>query len=256
MPDLDWNRAMWGSAYAWTALGEEWSHSWGGSEAQWFGTLYPRLHRFLPARRILEIAPGYGRWSKYLIPNCDEFLGIDLAEKCVHGCREIFASATHARFVTNDGQTLTAAPDGSFDFVFSFDSLVHADYDVMASYVPEVLRKLAPGGVAFLHHSNLLAFGGAIGGQHGRSMSVSAQVMADLIRHRGGAVLVQEVVNWGGDQLIDCLSLFGRRDDYPAANPVQLQNRMFMAESTLIHHFQSPYSKLESARKQALAAAE
>jgi hypothetical protein len=27
---------------------------WGGSEPQWFGSLYPRLHRFLPARAILE----------------------------------------------------------------------------------------------------------------------------------------------------------------------------------------------------------
>lgn len=244
MPDLNWNKLKWGSDYDWPALGEEWSHGWGGSEAQWFGTLYPRLHRFLPARRILEIAPGYGRWSKFLIPACDEFVGIDLLEKCTDACREIFAPAKHAQFFANDGQTLSAAPDG-IDFVFSFDSLVHADYEVMAAYIPQILSKLSPAGVAFLHHSNLLAYGGAIGWQHGRSMSVSADVMQKLIEHSGGSVLIQEVVNWGGDQLIDCLTLFGRRDGYPFVKPVRLENPLFMSESILIRNFQSPYSALQ-----------
>lgn len=154
MPDLDWNKTAWGSIYAWHDSGEEWSTAWGGSEAQWFGAIFPRLHRFLPARRILEIAPGFGRWTKYLIPVCDEFVCIDLSSKCVDACRDRFAAAGHAQFFVNDGHSLAEAKDESFDLVFSFDSLVHAEADVLTSYVPQVLRKLSPGGVAFLHHSN------------------------------------------------------------------------------------------------------
>jgi hypothetical protein len=45
--------------------------------------------------------------------------------------------------------------NGSIDFAFSFDSLVHAESDVMSSYAHELARVLKPGGVAFLHHSNL-----------------------------------------------------------------------------------------------------
>ena len=59
MPDLNWNKTVWGSTYGWQAGGEEWSETWGSSEAQWFGSIFPRLHRFLPARQILEIAPGW-----------------------------------------------------------------------------------------------------------------------------------------------------------------------------------------------------
>jgi SAM-dependent methyltransferase len=245
VPDVNWNKSTWGTTYAWPEGGDEWSVAWGGSEAQWFGALFPRLHRFLPARRILEIAPGFGRWTQYLLPACDEFVGVDLSAKCTDACRERFAEAKHARFFTNDGYSLAAAPDHSFDLIYSFDSLVHADYDVLASYVPEMMRKLSPGGVAFIHHSNLLAYGTAmrlIGAVHGRSTTVSAEIVADLIKRSGGSVLIQEVVNWGGEHLIDCLTLFGRGDSYPAAKAVRLTNPLFMGESTLIKNFQSPYS--------------
>lgn len=244
MPDLDWNLLKWGLNYDWPEGGEEWSEAWGGSEAQWFGAIFPRLHRFLPARRILEIAPGFGRWSKFLIPACDDFVGLDLAPKCVVGCRERFAQATHARFFTNDGSSLAAVKDHSVDLVFSFDSLVHAESDVMASYVSEILKKLAPGGVAFIHHSNLHAYGNRLGVAHGRGMTVSADVIADLVKINDGTILVQEIVNWGEEHLIDCLTLFARRDSYPSAQPVRLTNPLFMGESKIIKHFQSPYSRL------------
>lgn len=247
VPDLNWNKTTWGSTYAWHDSGEEWSTAWGGSEAQWFGAIFPRLHRFLPARRILEIAPGFGRWTKYLIPACDEFVGIDLSTKCVDACRDRFASAKHAQFFANDGHSLAAAKNESFDLIFSFDSLVHAEVDVLTSYIPQVLRKLALGGVAFLHHSNLLAYGNKIGMQHGRAQTVSGDTVAELIKRGDGTILIQEVVNWGGEHLIDCFTLFACRDSYPAAKAVRLQNPVFMGEATIIQHFQSPYSALSRA---------
>jgi SAM-dependent methyltransferase len=243
VPDLDWNTGVWGSTYAWHDQGEEWSTTWGGSESQWFGSIFPRLHRFLPARRILEIAPGFGRWTKFLIPACADFVGIDLAAKCTDACCDRFASAKHAHFFTNDGRSLEAAQDRAFDLIFSFDSLVHAEYDVLASYIPQVVSKLSSVGVAFLHHSNLLAYGNTIGAPHGRAMTVSADAVADLICRAGGTVLVQEVINWGGQHLIDCLTLFSRHDTYPTAKPVRLKNPLFMGEATLIKNFQSQYNK-------------
>jgi len=249
VPDLIWNKGVWGSTYRWPAGGEEWSKSWGGSEAQWFGSIFPRLHRFLPAQRILEIAPGLGRWTKFLIPACDEFVGIDLSEKCTDACRRTFADAAHASFFTNDGRSLAAAQDRSFDLVFSFDSLVHAEQDVMASYIPEILGKLSPIGVAFIHHSNLHACGNSIDNPHARAGTMSADLVADMIARNGGAVLIQEVVNWGCEHLIDCLTLFSRRETYPFSTPLRLNNPVFMAEARLIQSFQSHYSTLWSGQQ-------
>jgi len=83
VPDLNWNKTVWSDSYHWNDAGEEWSTTWGGSEAQWFGSIYPRVHRFLPAQRILEIALGFGRWTRYLLPACEEFIGIDLSNKAL-----------------------------------------------------------------------------------------------------------------------------------------------------------------------------
>src|SRR6516225_851954 len=158
MPQIGWNRETWNGGYDWKTGGEEWSETWGGSEAQWFGSLLPRLHRFLPAGRILEIAPGYGRWTKFLLPECRQYLGIDLSTQCVKACQRAFADVEHAKFAVNDGFSLSDARECHFDLVFSFDSLVHAEVDVIQSYITQIIKKLSSRGVAFIHHSNLFAF--------------------------------------------------------------------------------------------------
>jgi SAM-dependent methyltransferase len=248
MPDLKWNKAVWDSNYTWHDQGEEWSTAWGGSEAQWFGAIFPRLHRFLPARSILEIAPGFGRWTRFLIPACDELVGVDLSPKCTDACRERFSAFKHAQFFTNDGQSLETLPKKKYDLVFSFDSLVHADPAVLAAYIPQILSKLSSVGVAFLHHSNLLEYKGTIGNEHGRAVSVSADLVASFVSNSGGKILIQEVVNWGCEHFIDCLTLFTRSENYPAAQSLRLRNPLFMGEAKLIQHFQSPYSKISDRR--------
>ena len=59
---VDENQSFW-AGYDWSRAGEEWSEGWGGSHAQWYGVVLPRIARFLPASSILEIAPGHGRWT-------------------------------------------------------------------------------------------------------------------------------------------------------------------------------------------------
>jgi hypothetical protein len=172
-----------------------------------------------------------------------------LSEKCTDGCRKIFAEAGHASFFTNDGHSLAAAQDRSFDLVFSFDSLVHAEHGVMNSYLPQILGKLSPVGVAFIHHSNFHAYGNTIDNPHARGTTISAEIITDIITRNGGAVLIQEVVNWGGDHLIHCLTLFSRRETYPFSEPIRLNNPLFMAEAKLIQSFQSRYSSLWSGQQ-------
>jgi hypothetical protein len=57
MPDLEENSAYWNEGFHWRHGGDEWSDWWGGPERRWRATLHPRVERFLPARRLLEIAP-------------------------------------------------------------------------------------------------------------------------------------------------------------------------------------------------------
>jgi hypothetical protein len=106
MPGVDVNRQMFGERYDWPERGGEWSAPWGGVATQCYASIVPRLHPFLPARRVLEIAPGFGRWSNFLIPTCESYVGVDLSEPAVDACRKRFADASHASFFVNDGRSL------------------------------------------------------------------------------------------------------------------------------------------------------
>src|SRR3984957_21138533 len=124
MPELEWNRVRWNDEHPWPESGDEWSAGWGGPRAQWYGTIFPRIARWLPAARVLEIAPGFGRWTQFLLRQCDELYGVDLNPKCIQRCVQRFSAYNRAHFVQNDGFSLGMVADNTIDLVFSFDSLV------------------------------------------------------------------------------------------------------------------------------------
>ena len=83
--------------YDWKEAGEEWSQPWGSSAAQWAGTIFPRIRECLPAGTILEIAPGFGRWTHYLKDYCNELWAVDKSSDCIEACQQRFASVSHVR---------------------------------------------------------------------------------------------------------------------------------------------------------------
>lgn len=217
------NKRIW-ETYDWPQAGDEWSGPWGGSGPLWHGFIMPRLWRFLPATRAVEIAPGFGRCTQYLKHHCEELVLVDLVEKCIEACKARFRDDDNLDYIVNDGETLPGVADGSVDLVFSWDSLVHVDYGPMRSYVREIARVLRPGGVALLHHSNLGMHEHELGGidpnaQLGnRRVSVSAAKIARDAREAGLGVVVQELLPWNDARFHnDCVSLLvngqGREPD-------------------------------------------
>ena len=146
MPSIDENRTQW-STYDWPEGGEEWSRSWGDPRLMWYGSIYPRIAAVTPAAHILEIAPGFGRCTQYLLGLCRRLTVVDLTEKCINTCQARFAEHSHIEYMVNDGRSLAFLDDASVDFVFSWDSLVHADADVCRAYVTQLGQKMAPGGL-------------------------------------------------------------------------------------------------------------
>jgi len=254
MPSIEQNLRTWNTDQSWEAQGDEWSVTWGGAAAQWEGAIMPRIRAFLPAGHILEIAPGYGRWTQFLAAQCGALTVVDLSAKCIAVCRKRFAELGHVRYHVNDGRSLAMLPHQTIDFAFSFDSLVHAELPVIESYLGELARVLTPNGVAFLHHSNLGAFGppglarrwlpnslcirlmtrGMIPNDHWRAYSVSADRVRDLAVSAGVPCIRQELVNWGCDRLSDCFSTvapIGSRRTQPLE---RVNNPGFMAEAEAI----------------------
>lgn len=147
--------AYWDSEDAWSQGGEEWSMCWGSSHMQWYGSFLPRIHSFIPAHTILEIGPGFGRWTDFLRNYCSNLIAVDYSEKCIQACKERFADCSNMSFFVNDGKSLDMVPDNTIDFIFSFESLSYADGEKMSEYISQIARKLKRNGVAFIHHSNL-----------------------------------------------------------------------------------------------------
>jgi SAM-dependent methyltransferase len=123
--------------------------------------------------------------------------------------------------------------DGSIDFAFSFDSLVHADADVIEAYLEQLAHKLKPDGIGFIHHSNCGAYRGLtelsrrtpepvrrplvnrgvlIDVYAWRSLSVTARSFAAACERAGLACIGQEKISWErGSYLTDALSMFTPR---------------------------------------------
>ncbi|MBY0496288.1 MAG: class I SAM-dependent methyltransferase [Cyanobacteria bacterium] len=243
MPTIEENLRWWNEKYDWSQKGEKWSASWGGSETQWYASIFPRIHAFLPAHSILEIAPGYGRWTEMIKAHCEKLIVVDLADSCIEACKKRFHKDTHISYHLNDGKSLAMLQDATIDFAFSFDSLVHAEADVIDSYLAQLARKLTPNGVGFFHHSNIGVYVDPSTGElpdfldntPGRATSMTARRFTECCSAVGLRCIAQELINWETSTAItDCFSLFTRRDSHWARPNRVLINKRFAEEASYL----------------------
>jgi SAM-dependent methyltransferase len=268
MPTIEENSDTWDGKYDWSSGGDEWSRAWGGPAAEWHGTILPRLHSWLPATTILEIGPGFGRWTQYLRWHAKHLIAVDLSPKCIEACRRRFGDASNISYHVGDGRSLAMVPDSSVDVGFSFDSLVHAEADVIEAYLRELARTLTADGVGFIHHSNIgayarrLALGRSLASPHWssarldrwrqrlglvnahwRAESVTAERFERLCRGIGLTCRSQEILPWHGPLLTDCISVFTRSASRWARDNVVVTNASFMKEAAHAASLGSLYTR-------------
>ena len=145
--------------------------------------------------------------------------------------------------------------DHSIDFVFSFDSLVHAESDIMDAYLHEFSKKLAPDGVGFIHHSNLAPFIDPsttklpFENVHWRAESMSAELFRRYCDECSLDCICQELVNWGGDQLIDSLSVLTPKGSRYSRPIVVRENHSFMGEAQALADIAKLYGTIKSSSR-------
>jgi ubiquinone/menaquinone biosynthesis C-methylase UbiE len=258
MGAVDENKQVWEQTWDWARAGEEWSDSWGGTPALWYGTLLPRIHSYVPTGTILEIAPGFGRWTEYLRRLCNRLIVVDLAANCIDHCKLRFAEDSHIEYHVNDGKSLGMVEDESIDFAFSFDSLVHADAEPIGSYLNELSRTLRPDGVGVIHHSNqghyphwnriarrtpqvvlrrLVARGLMIDVFAWRSTDVTSETFALMCEGAGMSCISQELINWeNGYFLTDVISTVTRQGSKWDRPNVVSRNPLFRLQATRLSY--------------------
>jgi ubiquinone/menaquinone biosynthesis C-methylase UbiE len=207
----------------------------------------------VPAGRILEIAPGFGRCTQFLKDLCDELVVVDMTQSCIDHCRERFKTSSSVAYHVNDGRSLAMVEDGTIDFAFSFDSLVHVDPSVIDGYLSQMADKLSADGVGFIHHSNAGALkpiswatrrlparlyeplrrrGLAMNLTAWRDEDMSAARFREQCANAGLSCIGQELISWEyGGYLIDSFSLFARRGSGWDRPPKIVRNPLFVAEA-------------------------
>jgi SAM-dependent methyltransferase len=265
LPTIEENRKVWNDYQSWKKGGKDWSEDWGNPDNQWWGSIFPRLHSYVPTGKILEIGPGFGRWTRYLKELCNELVVVDLSEICIQECKKRFPSSSKITYYVNDGKTLDMILNESIDLVFSFDSLVHAEDDVIEAYIRQLAKKLKPNGLGFIHHSNIgeykiykIIFHGLdrMSMQYyiiqkifgispsWRAMSMTAKKFEQFVENAGMQNISQEKINWHNRShfLIDCISVFTPKGSIWARSNRMLANKGFMAEARYLRKLSELYS--------------
>lgn len=176
----------------------------------WHDLIWPRIHH-LDFSCVLDLAAGHGRNSARLREVSEHIIIVDINEENIEYCRARFQGDDAFTFLRNDGLSLAGVADATVSLVYSFDSMVHFDQDVVREYLREIRRVLTPGGSGFIHHSNYVGdpTGDFTKAPHWRNY-MSSDLFANHCAECGLEVIEQQVIDWGGFTGLDCLSILRR----------------------------------------------
>jgi cyclopropane fatty-acyl-phospholipid synthase-like methyltransferase len=137
----------------------------------------------------VEIGPGAGRWTEFLVTKTGSLIGVDISQVCVDECRKRFAKFPNARFEIGNGRDIASVATNSVDGIWSFDVFVHINSEEFSSYAAEFARVLHPGGIVVIHHGST---GGSVRGN--RSNVTTAQVYEFMSNN--GLEVQEQVQTW------------------------------------------------------------
>ena len=197
----------WNEESSWADGGHEWSAFFNGTERLWNDHIFDTIKDFR-GKKVLEIAPGFGRFSQFLSVLAQELIVVDLNPLCIQKTKEKLGHHVLAYFV-NDGKSFPFVRDNSQDLVFSFDSFVHMHKNVVEDYVKEISRVLKPGGHGFIHHAWL--YGGSensFDNISGRA-NMTPEIFKEFVESNGMEILSQNQIEF--PVVSDCISFFRKK---------------------------------------------
>ena len=105
-----------------------------------------------PAGTGLEIGPGGGRWSRYLLEFRRLYV-VDYHSELLAEFRKNFPQS-HIVEILNNGSDFPGVPAASIDFVFSFGVFVHLDLDIIHAYLASLRSVIHPRSQLVIQYSD------------------------------------------------------------------------------------------------------
>lgn len=137
-----------------------WLHRIFKPKAPFYPELYALIQKYIrPYVRsdsvVLEIGPGGGRWTRYLL-NAKQIILVDIVSDFFEYLQQRFPDhAAKFTFYQPKAHDLHAIADRSVDYLLTFDAFVHIEPDGIREYLHEIARVLKPGAIAVIHYGDI-----------------------------------------------------------------------------------------------------
>jgi SAM-dependent methyltransferase len=115
---------------------------------------YPHI---TPDSVVLELGPGTGRATRYLLPKCREMVLVDYSQIVCDWLERYLKSRGRFRVLKIDDPGLPGVRDNSIDVAIANGVFEHIDPDGMLRFLREFHRVLRPGGVAAFNFDNIMS---------------------------------------------------------------------------------------------------
>jgi SAM-dependent methyltransferase len=109
--------------------------------------------RYNPEATVVEIGPGGGRWTRYLLP-CKLIYAVDHYDEVIAEFARSYGKQPNVRIIKNNGTDFPGIPPQSVDLVFTFGCFVHIKQELIGDYLANIKTILKPGGNAVVHYSD------------------------------------------------------------------------------------------------------
>jgi ubiquinone/menaquinone biosynthesis C-methylase UbiE len=153
--------------------------------------VYMRDHYVLPYVKpdhvALEIGPGGGRWTQYLL-RFRQLYVVDYHGELLQELRGRFHTP-NMQFIVNHGTDFPGVPEHSVDYVISVACFVHLELHLIEAYLKNISHILKPGGNVFLTYSDKTK----IGAQMNHTFTDnSPERMRQMVTHAGFRIMEED----------------------------------------------------------------
>jgi cyclopropane fatty-acyl-phospholipid synthase-like methyltransferase len=120
---------------------------WGDPDAQGSPLQFVKQRYVLPyvnaEHRAVEIGPGGGRWTRYLL-GFRTLFAVDYHQELLDELKQNFGRQSNIAYVKNHGTDFPGIDADSIDYLFSFGTFVHLDFDLIEAYLLSIRSIVRP----------------------------------------------------------------------------------------------------------------